>query len=1462
MASSKHTLGILNEYGKSKPRVWLEYGWSMARVWLRYALMMVLMMISGAMNEVWGQDPDYSGTYYIASRGYDGNPNNTNNYYLCPTEGWISYDTNDTWKTGDDNPFLTTYKCKSGAYTSGASNAVWIIEKHPTLNYYYIKHKSDGKYMVSNGKINGTSNANRIRVHLEEVAQADLDDKALFSIKTYSIQANGASPYFVISPKSSAGWNGEYKWYSVNNGNQDALKGKGKDGGPSGYKETGGIVGLYNEIDINAQFFFEDVITRPTITYNNTSNQIEISAAQTGTVTIKYTTDGTTPSADNGETYSAPFTPAEGVTTIKAITIGTDGESNVATFTIKKYLIQSQNNAWNTTDFNFYMIPGDDNKVNTTSLFRSSMEWTFRSASVEKSIQYYYIINNANNKYLCYDATNKVHMEDFGSGGNNFLFYMKESSTYPGTYNIIPYGQTLLITKNNGNNTADIINTSQNNAANAILENTRWKFISALGGVLPSSLTYDSSNSADPNWPAFLSTSSVNPKYLKIENVVAERYLNPPADPSTGFVTATGTGNGNDLVWYIIEADHDNWQKYYYIVHKNTGRYLKFNQEIASPVTSMGDKNKVLSLLEYDASASDRYQFIFAKSTVDGAYYIVPKELEDATYNNYYALYRDGTNPIKSNKNRASDSYKWKFVPFCYNPVFVESEGDITLTCATTGAEIHYTNDGTEPDENSTTYSSTNWSSSNQVRIKAIGVIKEGDVVVSTSEVVTLLNNPDVTLESGPFTYKGTEHKPEVTVTIGSGETITSAPTSPATYTIAYANNINAGENTATVTITDLDANDRWYIWNVPTKTFTIEKKMLTVTADDKTVEYGHPAPEYTVTINGFENGEGRAVLTTIPSATCSTYTTSSAVGSTHVITPGGGVDENYDFTYENGTLTVAAAFVTLTANSGTETYDGTEQTVTGFTCSVDGLTFTGVSASGSGTNAGTYPVTFTGAIANATKDDTNQYVVTEIVNGTLTIDPVAATVTADDKTKTYGEADPALTVTITGMVNGESTDLITYTISRASGDNAGTYTITPTGEAAQGNYTVSYVPGTFTISQKDLTITANNHTIEYSNAPENNGVTYSGFITGEDEDTEGVFTGTLAYSYNSANDGSGTSYTTTIPKGTAYIIPSGLTATNYNITYNYGTLTVTAKSIGNGSSMASGFTLNFGDGGNIILLDGETTLTLTTDYTIGEVETTTSGKYSSKKVSGTGNYTGSFKIRNAIVNFQTDAERVEWSATFVAEPAGTDLADDTKGHKLPEGIRAYIIIDIDGEWAIPEPLDYIPEGIPVLLISDKAAGGFLVEDVSGKTPPASTNMLKEVTASTPGYITDSGDPNYEKVHFDLRSIYLLSYNEFVHNMPGYLAKGKVYLDPTTPTPPPSPAPRRLRIKWDDVTGIEELQNDGNTETRNDAWYTLDGRRIDNSKFKIQNSSRSSGAGGTKLPKGIYITNGRKVIIK
>ena len=61
---------------------------------------------------------------------------------------------------------------------------------------------------------------------------------------------------------------------------------------------------------------------------------------------------------------------------------------------------------------------------------------------------------------------------------------------------------------------------------------------------------------------------------------------------------------------------------------------------------------------------------------------------------------------------------------------------------------------------------------------------------------------------------------------------------------------------------------------------------------------------------------------------------------------------------------------------------------------------------------------------------------------------------------------------------------------------------------------------------------------------------------------------------------------------------------------------------------------------------------------------------------------------------------------------------------------------------------------------------------------------------------------------------------------------------------------KSLNIFIDKATGIMELADD---EKTNGACYDLSGRRIANSSANIRKSS---------LPKGIYIVNGRKVVVK
>lgn len=280
----------------------------------------------------WGQT-DYSGTYYIGVYGKNNssqytpdNPNNTNNFYLCPTEDWLYYvATNNCQHTPDNGqPFITSYKCKDHN-DYDLTKAVWVITKQSNSNYYYIQQGSSGKYLVFNGQI-GNGGANRIRVHLETIeAPTQPDDNALFAI-TLAISGD-YSGYWLFHPKNAS--SGYY--LNITDGNYDSLLGtNGKTDGPTvtGYgasKNVGGTIGQWSEANNTSSFYLEPVVLPPTIAFSNETNEVTITASNG---VIYYTTDGSTPTSSL-ESHTSPvtFTPTS-FCTIKAIAVKSWDNSN------------------------------------------------------------------------------------------------------------------------------------------------------------------------------------------------------------------------------------------------------------------------------------------------------------------------------------------------------------------------------------------------------------------------------------------------------------------------------------------------------------------------------------------------------------------------------------------------------------------------------------------------------------------------------------------------------------------------------------------------------------------------------------------------------------------------------------------------------------------------------------------------------------------------------------------------------------------------------------------------------------------------------------------------------------------------------------------------------------------------------------------------------------------------------
>ena len=202
----------------------------------------------------------------------------------------------------------------------------------------------------------------------------------------------------------------------------------------------------------------------------------------------------------------------------------------------------------------------------------------------------------------------------------------------------------------------------------------------------------------------------------------------------------------------------------------------------------------------------------------------------------------------------------------------------------------------------------------------------------------------------------------------------------------------------------------------------------------------------------------------------------------------------------------------------------------------------------------GTAPsITNAGAVDYLTEEDQAgitgipEYYAVTWEPGKLTIDPAAVTVTAETKSKKYGDADPTLTAKVTGLKNGDRDSVISYTLSRAEGEDVrtGGYVITAAGEAAQGNYKVTYANAALTISPRQVILTSATDSKPYDGKPlTNSTVTVSGddFIDGEGAD----FSVTGSQTLPGASENTFT-----------YKLKGGTKAENYEITTQNGTLTV-----------------------------------------------------------------------------------------------------------------------------------------------------------------------------------------------------------------------------------------------------------------------------------------------------------------
>ncbi len=406
------------------------------------------------------------------------------------------------------------------------------------------------------------------------------------------------------------------------------------------------------------------------------------------------------------------------------------------------------------------------------------------------------------------------------------------------------------------------------------------------------------------------------------------------------------------------------------------------------------------------------------------------------------------------------------------------------------------------------------------------------------------------------------------------------------------------GENVGDYTISQGSLDNPNYTITFKTANFNITPKEITVSADEINKEYGTTDPTLTYTITS-----GSLVGTDVLTGSL-TRTTGENIGD-YNISQGSLDNANYTITFETANFSITPKEITVSADEISKEYRTTDPTLT-YTITSGSLVGTDVLTGNltrvSGEDVGDYTIN-QGSLGNAKYDITF-----EAANFSIT--PIEITVTADDITKEYGTTDPTLTYTITsGSLDG--TDILTGSLTRISGENVGDYTISQ-GSLGNANYDITFETANFSITPKEITVTADDITKEYGTTDPT--LTYtitSGSLVGTD-----MLTGSLTrdsgenvgnYIINQGSLGN-PNYTIAFETDNFSITPKEITVSADEITKSQGsvdpelTYTITSGELETGDAFSGSLERETGENiGNYLIEIG--TLSLTDNYTITFIE-------------------------------------------------------------------------------------------------------------------------------------------------------------------------------------------------------------------------------------------------------------------
>ncbi len=445
----------------------------------------------------------------------------------------------------------------------------------------------------------------------------------------------------------------------------------------------------------------------------------------------------------------------------------------------------------------------------------------------------------------------------------------------------------------------------------------------------------------------------------------------------------------------------------------------------------------------------------------------------------------------------------------------------------------------------------------------------------------------------------------------------------------------------------------------------TIDRRAIEFTATNQSKTYGDSlnlgTSAFTKTSGTYANSESAtaAVLTSAnsydsgTSQSAATYTDeisiSSATGS------GGFQEANYDVTYVPGDFTINQRAITLRADDRSKTYG--DVLVLGGTAfsqssgsfanseSVISVSLASSSSYDSSTTQGVGAYADEIAISAAVGANgfvTGNYAITYDA-GDLTINQRAITLAADDRSKIYGDSlalgSSAFSLTSGSFANSESVSSASLSASNSydssTTQGVGTYadeiaisSAVGAGGFLNGNYAITYDAGDLTISQRPITLVANDQSKTYGHSLSlgTSGFTKSsGTYANSELATAVTLASTNSYD-SSTTQGAGT-YSNEISIASA-TGSGGFSESNYDIMYKSAALTINPRPIeltaGNrsrtyGSSLALGntdFTLTSGSYAN--------------SESVSSVNLQAQNSYDSSLTQGAGTYTDEISIGSA----------------------------------------------------------------------------------------------------------------------------------------------------------------------------------------------------------------------------------------